>query len=54
LGHSVRGGPGHAGSMACTISSTYLGIEVILHGWRHKLENRAYIEELALKLFGMK
>jgi ADP-ribosylglycohydrolase len=36
--------------MACAISGAYLGIESIPKSWREKLENRSYIEDLALKL----
>ncbi|HID61502.1 MAG TPA: hypothetical protein EYP49_01965, partial [Anaerolineae bacterium] len=42
------------GAMACAVSGAYLGIEAILQEWREKLENREYIEELALKLVEMK
>ncbi len=38
------------GAMACAVSGTYLGIESIPQEWREKLENREYIEELALNL----
>jgi len=38
------------GAMACAISGACLGIETIPSEWRSKLENRAYIEPLALKL----
>jgi len=38
------------GAMACAISGAYLGIESIPQSWRQKLENRLYIEDLALKL----
>jgi poly(ADP-ribose) glycohydrolase ARH3 len=38
------------GAMACGISGAYLGIEAINQSWRHKLENRSYIEDLALRL----
>ena len=38
------------GAMACAISGAYLGIESIPHSWRQKLENRLYIEDLALRL----
>ncbi len=41
------------GAMACAISGAYLGIEAIPHVWREKLENRAYIEDLASELFRM-
>jgi len=42
------------GAMACAISGAYLGVEAIPQAWREKLENRAYIENLALKLAEMK
>ena len=42
------------GAMACAISGAYLGIESIPHSWRQKLENRSYIEHLALKLSEIK
>lgn len=42
------------GAMACAVSGAYLGVETIPQGWREKLENREYIEDLALKLVGMK
>ncbi len=35
------------GAMACAVSGAYLGIESIPGSWRRKLENRAYIEDLA-------
>jgi poly(ADP-ribose) glycohydrolase ARH3 len=38
------------GAMACAISGAYLGIDAIPRPWRKKLENRDYIEELALAL----
>jgi len=38
------------GAMACAISGAYLGIELIPQSWREKLENRSYIEDLALRL----
>ena len=38
------------GAMACAISGAYLGIESIPQSWRQKLENRSYIEDLALRL----
>lgn len=38
------------GAMACAVSGAYLGIEAIPSVWRQKLENRAYIEQLALRL----
>jgi len=42
------------GAMACAISGAYLGIECISQSWRMKLENRSYIEDLALKLSEIK
>ena len=38
------------GAMACAISGAYLGIEAIPLPWRERLENREYIQELALAL----
>jgi poly(ADP-ribose) glycohydrolase ARH3 len=38
------------GAMAGAISGAYLGVEAIPKSWRHKLENRAYIEHLATTL----
>ncbi|MBE9546987.1 MAG: ADP-ribosylglycohydrolase family protein, partial [Proteobacteria bacterium] len=38
------------GAMASAISGAYLGMEAIPVSWKEKLENRAYIEELALQL----
>ena len=38
------------GAMACAISGAYLGIELIPQSWREKLENRSYIEDLAVRL----
>jgi poly(ADP-ribose) glycohydrolase ARH3 len=35
------------GAMAGAISGAYLGIDAIPESWRSKLENRAYIEDLA-------
>ncbi len=42
------------GAMACAISGAYLGIESIPESWRQKLENREYIEDLALRLSEIK
>lgn len=39
------------GAMACALSGAYLGIDSIPQTWRKKLENRRYIEKLAVKLF---
>lgn len=41
------------GAMACAVSGAYLGIEAIPQTWREKLENREYIEQLALQLAEM-
>ena len=41
------------GAMACAISGAYLGIEAIPQVWRQKLENLAYIEDLASELYRM-
>jgi poly(ADP-ribose) glycohydrolase ARH3 len=38
------------GAMACAISGAYLGVEALPRPWLKKLERRAHIEELALKL----
>ena len=38
------------GAMACAISGAYLGIEAIPRVWLEKLENLAYIENLASEL----
>jgi poly(ADP-ribose) glycohydrolase ARH3 len=35
------------GAMACAISGAYLGVGAIPSAWQKKLENRAYIENLA-------
>jgi poly(ADP-ribose) glycohydrolase ARH3 len=39
------------GAMACAISGAYLGAQAIPETWRVKLENRSYIESLAIGLF---
>jgi poly(ADP-ribose) glycohydrolase ARH3 len=41
------------GAMACAVSGAYLGADTIPLEWRDKLENRDYIESLALHLAGM-
>ena len=41
------------GAMACAISGAYLGIEAVPQRWKQRLENRAYIEELAIALAQM-
>ena len=38
------------GAMACALSGAYLGVETIPSQWRRKLENRAYLEDLAATL----
>lgn len=42
------------GAMACAISGAYLGIGHIPQVWIEKLENRSYIEDLALRLSEIK
>lgn len=46
----VRGDRDTIGAMACGISGAFLGVENIPSEWLLKLENRAYIEEMALRL----
>ena len=41
------------GAMACAISGASLGINAIPQSWIDKLENRSYIEQLALQLTEM-
>ncbi len=38
------------GAMSCAISGAYLGFDAIPQRWQEKLENRRYIEHLALEL----
>ena len=38
------------GAMACAVSGAYLGAEALPPAWAEKLENRGYIESLAVKL----
>ncbi|MBW2341050.1 MAG: ADP-ribosylglycohydrolase family protein [Deltaproteobacteria bacterium] len=38
------------GAMACAISGAYVGIKAIPESWIEKLENRSYIEDLAVRL----
>jgi poly(ADP-ribose) glycohydrolase ARH3 len=40
--------------MACAVSGAYLGVEAIPLPWRERLENREYIEKLALELARLK
>ena len=42
------------GAMACAISGAYLSIESIPRSWRQNLENRSYIQDLALRLSDIK
>jgi len=42
------------GAMACAVSGAYLGVEAIPQTWREKVENRTYIEDLALRLAAMR
>jgi len=51
---SLGGDTDTLGAMTGAISGAYLGIESVPAGWRNKLENRLYIEELAEKLWGLK
>ena len=41
------------GAMACAVSGAYLGIKAIPQSWIEKLENRSYIEQLALQMTEM-
>ncbi len=41
------------GAMACAVSGAYLGVEAIPRVWREKIENREYIERLAILLAEM-
>jgi len=51
LGAVLHGGDRDTlGAMACAISGAYLGIGAIPSAWQGKLENRAYIEDLAKAL----
>jgi poly(ADP-ribose) glycohydrolase ARH3 len=38
------------GAMACAVSGAYMGIDAIPQDWIQKLENRPYLEDLALRL----
>jgi len=51
---SLGGDTDTIGAMTGAISGAYLGIESIPDGWRNKLENRLYIEELSGKLWSLK
>jgi len=51
---SLGGDTDTIGAMTGAISGAYLGVEVIPAQWRNKLENGAYIEELAEKLWALK
>jgi len=51
---SLGGDTDTIGAMTGAISGAYLGMEAIPQGWKEKLENRAYIEELAEKLWLLK
>lgn len=48
---SLGGDTDTIGAMTGAISGAYLGLGGIPAGWKNKLENRAYIEELADKLW---
>jgi poly(ADP-ribose) glycohydrolase ARH3 len=51
LAASLGGDADTIAAMAGAISGAYLGVESIPAGWRSKLENKQYIEELASVLF---
>jgi poly(ADP-ribose) glycohydrolase ARH3 len=51
LAISLGGDTDTIGAMTGAIAGACLGVESIPAGWREKLENRLYIEELADKLF---
>lgn len=51
---SLGGDTDTIGAMTGAISGAYLGIESIPDRWQEKLENRAYLEELAEKLWELK
>lgn len=51
---SLGGDTDTIGAMTSAISGAYSGIEVIPERWKTKLERRAYIEELAEKLWQIK
>lgn len=40
------------GAMACAVSGAYLGVEALPRAWLDRLENRQYMEGLALDLHG--
>jgi len=51
---SLGGDTDTIGAMTSAISGAYSGIEVIPERWKARLEGRAYIEELAEKLWQIK
>jgi poly(ADP-ribose) glycohydrolase ARH3 len=51
---SLGGDTDTIAAMTGAISGAYLGIEAIPEGWKQRLENREYIEELAQKLWLIK
>ena len=51
---SLGGDTDTIGAMTGAISGAYLGVEAVPQGWKEKLENRAYIEELAERLWLLK
>jgi poly(ADP-ribose) glycohydrolase ARH3 len=51
---SLGGDTDTIGAMTGAISGAYLGVESIPDKWMNKLENRTYLEELALKLWEIK
>jgi len=48
---SLGGDTDTIGAMTGAISGAYLGFDLIPSGWRDRLENRLYIEELAERLW---
>lgn len=50
---SLGGDTDTIAAMTGAISGAYLGVDAIPESWRSKLENRAYIEELASKLYDL-
>jgi poly(ADP-ribose) glycohydrolase ARH3 len=51
---SLGGDTDTIGAMTGAISGAYLGVGAIPQLWKEQLENRAYIEELAEKLWRLK
>jgi poly(ADP-ribose) glycohydrolase ARH3 len=51
---SLGGDTDTIGAMTGAIAGAYLGVEAIPQRWKERLENRAYVEELAEKLWLLK